>query len=74
MLTDVPDADLFIVAIGGGGLISGVSTAIKQRRPQATIIGVEPVGAPSMSHSIAHQALTPSLPSTRLPIHCYRAW
>jgi len=59
MLTDVPDADLFIVAIGGGGLISGVATAIKQRRPQATIIGVEPVGAPSMSHSIAHQALTP---------------
>jgi threonine dehydratase len=40
-------------------LISGVATAIKQRRPQATIIGVEPVGAPSMSHSIAHQALTP---------------
>lgn len=59
MLSDVPDADLFIVAIGGGGLISGVATAIKQRRPQATIIGVEPVGAPSMSHSIAHQTLTP---------------
>jgi len=59
MLSDVPDADLFIVAIGGGGLISGVATAIKQRRPLATIIGVEPVGAPSMSHSITHQALTP---------------
>lgn len=59
MLSDVPDADLFIVAIGGGGLISGVATAIKQRRPQATIIGVEPVGAPSMSHSIASQTLMP---------------
>jgi threonine dehydratase len=59
MLADLPDADAFIVAIGGGGLISGVATAIKQRRPQATIIGVEPTGAPSMKHSIEHGALTP---------------
>jgi len=59
MLADLPDADAFIVAIGGGGLISGVATAIKQRRPQATIIGVEPTGAPSMKHSIDHGALTP---------------
>lgn len=53
MLQDVPDADVFIIAIGGGGLIAGVATAIKQRRPHATIIGVEPVGAASMSHSLA---------------------
>lgn len=59
MLTDLPDADAFIVAIGGGGLISGVATAIKQRRPDATIIGVEPTGAPSMTHSMAQGALTP---------------
>jgi threonine dehydratase len=59
MLTDIPDADAFIVAIGGGGLISGVATAIKQRRPDATIIGVEPTGAPSMTHSMAQGALTP---------------
>lgn len=59
MLEDAPDADLFLVAIGGGGLISGVATAIKQRRPQATIIGIEPVGAPSMQHSINAGALTP---------------
>jgi threonine dehydratase len=47
------------VAIGGGGLISGVATAIKQLRPHATIIGIEPVGAPSMQHSITAGALTP---------------
>jgi len=59
MLADVPDADCFIIAIGGGGLISGVATAIKQRRPHATIIGVEPVGAPSMTHSLAAGSLQP---------------
>ncbi len=59
MLEDAPDADLFLVAIGGGGLISGVATAIKQRRPDATVIGIEPVGAPSMLHSITAGALTP---------------
>jgi threonine dehydratase len=59
MLDDAPEADLFLVAIGGGGLISGVATAIKQLRPHATIIGIEPVGAPSMQHSISAGALTP---------------
>ncbi|MFZ9858277.1 MAG: threonine ammonia-lyase [Roseiflexaceae bacterium] len=59
MLEDAPNADLFLVAIGGGGLISGVATAIKQQRPHATIIGIEPVGAPSMQHSITAGVLTP---------------
>lgn len=59
MLDDAPDADVFLVAIGGGGLISGVATAIKQLRPHATIIGIEPVGAPSMQHSIMAGTLTP---------------
>jgi threonine dehydratase len=53
LCADVPDADLYIIAIGGGGLIAGVATALKQRNPGATIIGVEPTGAPSMSVSIA---------------------
>jgi threonine dehydratase len=48
LIDDVPDADCVLIAIGGGGLIGGMSAAIKQINPQATIIGVEPVGAPSM--------------------------
>ena len=39
---DLPDVDLVLVPIGGGGLISGVSTAIKSLKPQARVIGVEP--------------------------------
>lgn len=45
--------DTVVVAIGGGGLISGVATAIKGAKPEARIIGVEPVGAPTLHRSIA---------------------
>ncbi len=51
LLDDVPDADLVLISIGGGGLIAGMSTAIKQVKPDVKIIGVEPVGAPTMKHS-----------------------
>jgi threonine dehydratase len=52
LLDDRPDLDCVLIAIGGGGLIAGMSAAIKQLRPDVTIIGIEPVGAPSMHVSI----------------------
>jgi threonine dehydratase len=52
LLEDQPALDCVLVAIGGGGLISGVASAIKQARPGVRIIGVEPTGAPSMLHSV----------------------
>jgi threonine dehydratase len=48
-----PQIDTYVVPIGGGGLISGMSCAIKQLNPDATIIGVEPFGADSMYRSFA---------------------
>jgi threonine dehydratase len=42
LVEDVPDVDVVVVPIGGGGLISGVATAVKGLRPQARVIGVEP--------------------------------
>jgi threonine dehydratase len=42
LLTDVPDLDVLIVPIGGGGLISGCSIAAHAMRPGIRIIGVEP--------------------------------
>jgi len=45
--------DAVVVPVGGGGLIGGVSNAIKQLRPGSEIIGVEPVGADSMHRSFA---------------------
>lgn len=53
ILTQVPEVDVVIVACGGGGLISGVAAAIKQRRPKVRVIGVEPVGADGMTRSLA---------------------
>jgi len=52
ILEDIPDADLVIVGIGGGGLISGIALAVKETRPSARVIGVEPVGASSMRRSL----------------------
>ena len=48
IVEDDPDTDLLLVAIGGGGLISGVATAVKALRPATRIVGVEPVGAPTL--------------------------
>jgi threonine dehydratase len=49
---DLPNVDTVVVPIGGGGLISGVSTAIKDLNPSVKIIGVEPEKASSMFQSI----------------------
>jgi len=42
------DFDSVIVPVGGGGLISGISTAIKALKPGAKVYGVEPQGAPKL--------------------------
>ena len=47
VLEEVPEADIIMVPVGGGGLISGVASAAKLKNPQIKIIGVEPEGAAS---------------------------
>ena len=51
--TQAPQVDTFVIPVGGGGMISGMACAIKQMNPDATVIGVEPFGADSMSQSFA---------------------
>ncbi len=46
------DFDTLLVAVGGGGLISGVGAAVKQLRPQVRVIGVEPEGAQGLTQSL----------------------
>jgi threonine dehydratase len=53
MLADAADLDAVIVPIGGGGLCAGIAAAIKQRRPQIRVFGVEPEGADTMHRSFA---------------------
>jgi threonine dehydratase len=52
VLDDLPEADVFVVGIGGGGLIAGVATAVAAKRPGARIIGVEPTGAAGMRRAL----------------------
>ena len=49
---DVPDIDVVVVPVGGGGLLSGVATAVRALRPHARIIGVEPDGAPAVRRAL----------------------
>jgi len=53
MLADAPDLDTLVVAIGGGGLISGMAVAAKAIKPSIRIVGVEPFGAATMHDSLA---------------------
>ena len=49
---DLPDVDIILVPIGGGGLAAGVSTLAKLLNPNVTVIGVEPEGAACMKASL----------------------
>ena len=53
ILDAAPDVDTLLVAIGGGGLISGIAIAACGINPGIRIIGVEPTGAPTLFHSLA---------------------
>jgi threonine dehydratase len=55
ILDDLPEVDAVFVPIGGG-LISGIATAIKLKKPAVKIVGVEPVGASAMWQSIHQKA------------------
>ena len=53
IVDELQDVDVVVAPIGGGGLISGVSAAVRQAHPTARVIGVEPVGAAKMTASLA---------------------
>jgi threonine dehydratase len=57
MLEALPDANVFVIPIGGGGLIAGIATAIKALKPDARVIGVQAAGCSAVLPSL--QAGTP---------------
>jgi threonine dehydratase len=52
LVHDLPDVATVVVCVGGGGLISGVATAVKALRPEARIVGVEPELAADAQESL----------------------
>ena len=53
IMADVPEADVVVVPVGGGGLVSGVATAVKALHPQTRVYGVEPASADAMTRALA---------------------
>jgi threonine dehydratase len=52
LLNDVPDLDLLVVPVGGGGLIAGCATVAKALRPEIRVVGVEPAGGDDTKRSL----------------------
>ncbi|HVE64997.1 MAG TPA: threonine/serine dehydratase, partial [Thermoanaerobaculia bacterium] len=53
ILEDLPDADVIVVPIGGGGILSGIASAVRQVRPGARLVGVELEAGPGMAPALA---------------------
>lgn len=53
ILEDSPEVEAVVVCVGGGGLLSGIALAIKSKRPEVRVVGVEPEGAAAVSRSLA---------------------
>ena len=51
ILEDLADVDTVIIPMGGGGLISGIATAIKETKPSVRVVGAEPTLTPKYFHS-----------------------
>ena len=59
MLEDAPQADVVLVQVGGGGLVSGIATAVKGMKPGARVVAVEPERSPALHASLkAGEAVT----------------
>ncbi|WP_240476646.1 threonine ammonia-lyase [Geminicoccus roseus] len=74
VLEEHPDTNVFLIAIGGGGLIAGMSTAIRALKPDARIIGIEPTGSPTLHASLAagHVVTLPAVTTTIPTMGCGR--
>jgi threonine dehydratase len=52
ILEDLPDVDVVLVQVGGGGLVSGIATAVKGLRPDARVVAVEPERSRALHESL----------------------
>jgi threonine dehydratase len=64
MIEDLPDLDVAVIGVGGGGLISGIAAALKLRRPGIRVYGVEPDGSDAMTLALAANKVVPIQPQS----------
>jgi threonine dehydratase len=64
ILEDLPDVDVVVVGVGGGGLISGIAAALKERRPSVRVYGVEPEGANAVAVALERNEVVIVHPTT----------
>ena len=62
IVEDRPDVDVVVVPVGGGGLVSGIATAVRGTRPDARVVAVEPAGSAALASALAVGAPTPVRP------------
>jgi threonine dehydratase len=60
ILEELPDVANILVPVGGGGLIAGVASAVKETHPHVRVIAVESVAAPSLHYSLKHGSIMES--------------
>jgi threonine dehydratase len=63
ILEDLPDVDVVVIGVGGGGLLGGVTVAVRETRPRTRVYGVEPVGSDCL-----RQALDTGVPVRITPV------
>jgi threonine dehydratase len=61
LLEQVPDLDVILCPVGGGGLLSGTAVAAKSVKPAIRVIGIEPAGADDAARSLRAGEILPSL-------------
>jgi threonine dehydratase len=64
VLEDQPEPDIVVVPVGGGGLVSGIATAIRARRPSARVIAVEPESSRALHDALAAGHSVPVAPKS----------
>ncbi|MCJ7712619.1 MAG: pyridoxal-phosphate dependent enzyme, partial [Chloroflexi bacterium] len=62
ILEDLPDVDVVVIPVGGGGLIGGVTVALMESRPQVRVYGVEPTGSDALRQAVAAGMPVPVTP------------
>ncbi|TKT69603.1 pyridoxal-phosphate dependent enzyme [Aquamicrobium sp. LC103] len=68
IMEDAPETDVVVIAVGGGGFITGAGVALKALKQSIRVIGVEPVGSPTLHDSLAAgEVMTLAQVTTRVP-------